>query len=467
MEEEKRLPRNIRQIGEKEENVRVYLEDYVYTFIRKLETDRESRAGILLGSRETVEGVRCFFIKGGVELEGLIGENGVCFSEDTWKTVEEEIGRYFSDCSICGWFIRGNEENCPDKEMLKRVHSQVFAGENCLMYWKEEENDCFWMEDEKKLRRLRGYYVYYERNFQMQNYMLSCKERPVSEIVDDQAAKNFRKIMKTKQHERKAGQSIWTQAGTVAAAAIIFVGTIYLIGKATTGQNDENQVPAFAVGASVERQSGENGMPADESEENDRAAEDSPSESDREAAAFEADQANDQTEEESGKAPLEVEMPTLRLYMNESEGAEPFGKGQTDEAASGKTEASAGDQISGKTEAPAGDQVSGKTEAPAGDQVSGKTEAPAENQMVDANTTAAPAESNTQEIQGADQETETAALEAQASVGGRKYVIQPGDTLADISIRFYGSTDMIMQICSANQISNPNTIFIGQEIELP
>ena len=36
MEEEKRLPKNIRQMAEKEERVRVYLEDYAYTFIHKL-----------------------------------------------------------------------------------------------------------------------------------------------------------------------------------------------------------------------------------------------------------------------------------------------------------------------------------------------------------------------------------------------------------------------------------------------
>lgn len=40
MEEEKKLPKNIRQMAEKEERVRVYLEDYAYTFIRKLKLYR-------------------------------------------------------------------------------------------------------------------------------------------------------------------------------------------------------------------------------------------------------------------------------------------------------------------------------------------------------------------------------------------------------------------------------------------
>lgn len=374
MEEVRRLPRNIRQMGEKEEDMRVYLEDFVYTFIRKLDAEKEARAGILLGNRETVEGKRCFFISGAVELEGLIGENGICFSEETWKTVEEEIAAYFSDCSICGWFVCGVDETFPDHEMLKKVHMQVFSGENCLMYWREEENDCFWLEEEKKLNRLLGYYVYYERNFQMQNYMLSCTERPVSELVDDQAAQNFRKIMKTKQHRRRSSYQIWTQAGTVAAVAIIFVGSIYLIGRLTSTDSDEDQIPAFAVGASVERQ-------GNEEETSEKQAEvESTDVEERQIETI-----SEESEEDDNKITKEAELPTLKFYMNEPSTAEK----------------------------------------------------------------------------------ESDAISAGVSVKGQKYTIQPGDTLADISIRFYGSTGMIMDICEYNGITNPNTIFIGQEIELP
>ncbi len=368
--EERRLPRNIRQIGEKEEEMRVYLEDYVYTFIHKMDTGKESRAGILLGNRETAEGKECFFISGAMELEGLIGENGICFSEETWKLVEDEIAAYFSDCSICGWFICGNEDAFPDKEVLKRVHLQVFAGENCLMYWKEEENDCFWLEKEKQIHRLLGYYVYYERNFQMQNYMMSCLERPVSEMVDDQAAQNFRKIMKTKKNEKKkSSYQVWTQFGTVAAVAIIFVGSIYLIGRLTAPNTDEDQIPAFAVGASVERQS----------------SEEESSEQDTEILEEETESMDDEVEDVAATQGNATTQPTLKLYMDEPSSSED----------------------------------------------------------------------------------ESEAVSVGASVSGQKYTIKPGDTMADISIRFYGSTSMIMDICEHNEITNPNTIFIGQEIELP
>ena len=62
MEEEKKLPKNIRQMAEKEERVRVYLEDYAYTFIRKLNCTGHVRTGILLGSKMVTEKIATFLI---------------------------------------------------------------------------------------------------------------------------------------------------------------------------------------------------------------------------------------------------------------------------------------------------------------------------------------------------------------------------------------------------------------------
>ena len=71
-----------------------------------------------------------------------------------------------------------------------------------------------------------GVFVYYEKNNEMQNYMLS-RNADQSEDVSDQAALNFRKIMKEKQdikHPQKskhinqtpkltAENGIWVKAG--------------------------------------------------------------------------------------------------------------------------------------------------------------------------------------------------------------------------------------------------------------
>lgn len=43
MNRETVLPKNIRQIGEKQQDKKVYLEDYVITFIRRKEKERRER----------------------------------------------------------------------------------------------------------------------------------------------------------------------------------------------------------------------------------------------------------------------------------------------------------------------------------------------------------------------------------------------------------------------------------------
>jgi hypothetical protein len=54
-------------------------------------------------------------------------------------------------------------------------------------------------------------------------------------------------------------------------------------------------------------------------------------------------------------------------------------------------------------------------------------------------------------------------------VGGKEYIIRPGDTLGQLAEQFYGSTDHWGRIYEANTqtIRNPHYIFVGQKILLP
>ena len=63
-----------------------------------------------------------------------------------------------------------------------------------------------------------------------------------------------------------------------------------------------------------------------------------------------------------------------------------------------------------------------------------------------------------------------AAAETPATVqttGPVGYVIQKGDTLIGISVRQYGSEAKVSEICSLNEIANPDDIKVGQKILLP
>ncbi len=53
--------------------------------------------------------------------------------------------------------------------------------------------------------------------------------------------------------------------------------------------------------------------------------------------------------------------------------------------------------------------------------------------------------------------------------GGQTYVVRPGDTLAKISIKFYGTSRRYMDIYNANRdiLSSPSSIAVGQTLQIP
>ena len=69
------------------------------------------------------------------------------------------------------------------------------------------------------------------------------------------------------------------------------------------------------------------------------------------------------------------------------------------------------------------------------------------------------------------EDSEESSADTSAEVSARRsqaaYVIKPGDTLADICTRYYGSLDRMEEICRENEITDANMILPGQEIILP
>lgn len=67
-----------------------------------------------------------------------------------------------------------------------------------------EKEEAFFCYDNGRLLRQSGYYIYYEKNPQMQAYMLEKNpelNQPEQELVADDAVKTFRKIIQKKHTE--------------------------------------------------------------------------------------------------------------------------------------------------------------------------------------------------------------------------------------------------------------------------
>ena len=175
------VPRNIRQIGLADENYRIYVEDYVYTFLNKqAETSQETagRVAVLTGETKWSKGVSYLFVRGALTVEDMeASAEHIDFTEEIWERIYEEKTRYFPTMRLSDGFC-GNQvsgEQLPDvfaspSETLWRrkgtdADGCVRAGRSLFRY----END--------HMTKQRGYYIFYEKNLQMQTYMVEKKPR--------------------------------------------------------------------------------------------------------------------------------------------------------------------------------------------------------------------------------------------------------------------------------------------------
>ncbi|MEI3280915.1 MAG: hypothetical protein V8R46_09430 [Eubacterium ramulus] len=71
-----KLPKNIRQVGERDQVVKLYIEDYVNTYLKRLYPagGQHLRVGLLLGEIRTEEGIPFLFIDGALEMEQVTRE---------------------------------------------------------------------------------------------------------------------------------------------------------------------------------------------------------------------------------------------------------------------------------------------------------------------------------------------------------------------------------------------------------
>ena len=131
-----KLPKNIRQIGERDQIVKLYLEDYVNTYLQKLYPagGQDLRIGLLLGSSEQHEGTPYLFIDGAMEMEDVTrdGEK-VEFTEAAWKKAYEDMEQMFPKRTVLGWFLCASQGSQLSPLNYWKEHVKYFPGKNQLM----------------------------------------------------------------------------------------------------------------------------------------------------------------------------------------------------------------------------------------------------------------------------------------------------------------------------------------------
>lgn len=232
-----RIPNNIRQIGEIQGNQKIYIEDYAYTYLCRIasEDSAKGRAAILLGQANWKDGKTYLFIKSAVALHDIeVSEEHFAFTKDVWKQIYEENKKFFPNQEIVGWFLSLPGCSMELHEGISKTHFNHFGGnEKVLMVMEPlEKEEAFYRYEEGKLTRQEGFYVYYEKNEPMQNFLIEQNKyaRERSEKVADEAVKTFRKKVeeKTKGKKRDKIAPLFRMASASAAAAMLIAGVLYL-----------------------------------------------------------------------------------------------------------------------------------------------------------------------------------------------------------------------------------------------
>lgn len=227
-----RRPKNIKQIGEVSSDKKIYIEDYAFTYINSIAYNNPSdlQAGVLLGENQTDGDEKCVFIKGIIKakLGTEVEEKGVYFNESVWNGIYSDVEKYFPDLAVVGWFA-AIPEVTPERMMkLKKIHLDNFAGTMKTFYLIDtvEKEENFYLYENGELKKQKGYVCFYERNYEMQEYMLERRERKSSEDGPDKVMKSIRNIIREKEelHEQKKNARFMYGVSTFMVIVILVIG---------------------------------------------------------------------------------------------------------------------------------------------------------------------------------------------------------------------------------------------------
>ncbi|MGN0266024.1 MAG: LysM peptidoglycan-binding domain-containing protein [Oliverpabstia sp.] len=404
-----RIPNNIRQIGEIKGQQKIYIEDYAYTFLKKIsrESRNEGKAAILLGEYHWSGGNSYLFITSALAIENMeVSPEHIVFDDKIWGQIYEENNKYFPQQEIVGWFISLPGFNMELNDVIRKNHLNHFAGSDKVLFVVEpgEWEEAFFVYENNQLNRQPGFYIYYEKNEPMQAYMIEKSNNQsieVTEKIPDRAVSDFRKNVQknvqknveNKKSEENTGNTVekkkilsgtWTLAACTTAAALAigitffnsYEGMSSVLGRVFSEVSGESEEAVETSSGQVENESQTTVTITPEI-----------------------------TDQESAAVVQNTEKPLIEIPSNQK-----TGKSETDSS-----------------------------------------------EIVDS---AADAGGNTSQ--------ENIVSETSGNVaGGVPYLIQKGDTLTSISKNRYGTIDRVKDICELNGISPEDIIYAGQKILLP
>lgn len=184
-----RLPKNIRQVGTPQGSRRIYVEDYVMTYLNQLAKpgNTYARGAILLGEYKQVNNQGVLFISGALEAQNMeLDLEEITFTNEIWSEIYNNVKRFFPDLEVVGWFLSRMGLSIQINEKITKIHVDNFPGRDKALFMIDslEEEDAWYLYENNGLKKQSGYYIYYTRNDAMQSYMMSQRNHMVESETD-------------------------------------------------------------------------------------------------------------------------------------------------------------------------------------------------------------------------------------------------------------------------------------------
>lgn len=408
-----KIPKNVMQIGTGSPNVKLYMEDYVHTFLERCQGKETCLA---FGQQEEKDGIRYYLIYG----------------------VEKETD-----------FRRGN---FPYFQKLERI-GKIEKKEAAVRFWTVRGEEI----------QIGGYFIFYEQNEEMQAYMIAEREQSRPADVEEE---RVMEAISARREKRKAEAAADAARGITASRASApntasgrktVLSRLGALKAAAPTLNAASRKTAF--GTAYQDRLGSTGalfpklcrigclvlllvLVG--------------------TALTSVNQYPDM------KAVSALLAGAVRNTKNETENTSPgliveetVGWNSSDEMAQSAAldEATQADDATGAANTAMDGEV---TDNRAADNVTADS-ATADSQNAVA--TDADAESSTARQSASASDSFPQVQEALAHP--ESYQVQKGDSLIAISRRFYGTDEKVIEICRLNNIKDPNQIQPGQNILLP
>lgn len=241
----KQLPKNVRQIGNVSDSSKIYVEDYVDTFFNQLcdKTDQMPIGAFLVGEKVQEEDQDLIYIYGAIRMSEVTMKGQDIHVQDTvWKNACEVCKQYFENAEILGWFLTVPGQPLEANHNIKKIHEKFFSREKSIFVSKNtvDREEQFYIHKYQDLMECGGHYIYYEKNLEMQNYMIASRKNngvTPSETIEDRVTKNFRDVIKEKMEKNEERHG----ARFIYAASTFLVLVVFVIGVTMINNYDKMQ----------------------------------------------------------------------------------------------------------------------------------------------------------------------------------------------------------------------------------